>query len=264
MQLTAITREQFAAKAWRRYTSYAFAAQSYILPVVASELAKLVPAMPMGFVRTGEAFQLMAITSLQPGGNCFVAQDGTWLADYIPAAVRAYPFQLVKSQDREDSILCYDESSGLLVEAGQGEAFFDADGPSLAIKAILNFLAETEQSRVVTQRLVDALQAADLIQPWPLNLQQGDTTVPVEGLYRIDEAGLNTITDDAFLALRKAGALALAYAQLLSTNQLAMLSKAAEIQARISGQLQARALSRAQVGGDLGFRFSEGETIKFS
>ena len=259
-QLAVITREEFATKAWRRYPSYAFAAQSNILPVVVAELAKLVPAMPMGFVKTGNAFQLVAISSLQPGLNLFVSPDGTWIGDYIPATVRSYPFQLVKPQDREESVLCFDTSSGLLTDAGQGEAFFEEDAPSQAIKDILNFLSETEKSRVLTQQWVDVLQAAELIQPWPLNLQQGDQTVPVEGLCRVDEAALNALPDDAFLVLRQAGALPLAYAQLFSMNQLAMLSTVAEVRAKIREQLAKQEPAVA----DLGFHFPAGETLKFS
>jgi len=263
-QLAVITREEFATKAWRRYPSYAFAAQSNILPVVVAELAKLVPAMPLGFVKTEDTFQLVAITSLQPDTNLFVTPDGNWIGDYVPTAVRASPFQLVKPQDREESVLCFDESSGLLVDAGQGEAFFDEDEPSQAVKDILNFLSETEKSRVLTQQLVDALQAADLIQPWPLNLQQGEQTVPIEGLFRIDESALNTLPENTFLSLRRIGALPLAYAQLLSMNQLGVLQKAAEVQARIREQIQARAASQAPAVADFGFRLLEGETLRFS
>ena len=130
MKLAAITREHFATKAWRRPASYAFAAQLNILPVVVSELSNLVPTMPLGFVRSGETFQLVAITSLQPGSNCFVAPDGNWIGDYIPASVRAHPFQLVKSVDSEDSVLCFDESSELLVEAGRGMLFSTRTAPA--------------------------------------------------------------------------------------------------------------------------------------
>ena len=263
MELAAITREEFAGKTWRRPSNYTFAAQSNILPVTVAELAKLVPAMPLGFVKTDSGFRFVAITSLQSGINLFVAPDGNWIGDYIPATVRAYPFQLVKPQDREESVLCIDTSTGLLGGAGQGEAFFDGDEPTQAIRDILNLLSETEQSRVVTQRLVDVLQSAGLIQPWMLNLQQGDKAVPVEGLFRIDEAALNALPNDDFIALRKAGALALAYGQLFSMNQLSVLPKAAEVGARIGAQLQAKASSQA-VSADIGFLFPKGETIKFS
>lgn len=263
MQLTAITAEQFASRGWKPRTSYVSAAQANILPAVAAELAKLAPALPLGFIKAEDRFQLVAITSLQPGTNCFVAPDGKWIGDYVPAILRSYPFKLVKAQDRDESILCFDESSGLLVAAGQGEAFFDEAGaPSQAIKDVLDFLLQVESSRLVTQAAVDALQAAKLIQSWPLNLQQDGKQVPVEGLFRVDEAVLNALDDEAFLSLRKAGALPLAYAQMFSMNQLVVLSRAANVQARLREQAQAKVASPGVA--DLGFRLSEGGTFKFS
>ena len=186
-QLTAISPEKFSGKAWRRYSNYAFAAGENLILLVAAELANAVPTMPLGFVQSGEGFQLVAVTALQSGANLFVAPDGRWLGAYVPAALRGYPFRLVKLQDRADSILCIDEASGLVVEAGQGETFFDEDGrPSKALRDVLELLSQVERSRMATQAVVDALAAASLVQPWPLSMKKGEQNVPVTGLYRID------------------------------------------------------------------------------
>jgi len=177
-ELTVISKEIFSGKAWRRYTGYAFAAGETLIPLVVAELAQAVPAMPLGFVQSGKGFQLVAVTSLQPGGNLFVAPDGRWLGAYVPAALRGYPFRLVKPQDRADSVLCIDEASGLVVEGGQGETFFDEDGrPSKALR--------------------DALE------------------------------------NEAFLTLRRSGALPVAYARLLSMNRLSVLQQLTQIQAKL-------------------------------
>lgn len=121
-------------------------------------------------------------------------------------------------------------------------------------------------TEVLTQRLVDALQATELIQPWALNIKQGEHTIPVEGLYRIDEAALNALPDETLLSLRQA--LPLVYAQLFSMNQLAMLPKAARMQTQIKGQLAAKAAgqaqSQAQPVSDMDFLFPPGDTMKFS
>ena len=263
-QLTAITPQHFAHKAWQRRSDYAFAAQANVLPVVVAELARLVPALPMGFVQAESSFQLVAITALQPGTNCFLAPDGRWLGDYVPAALRAYPFRLIKPEDREESILCFDESSGWVVERGQGEAFYDeAVAPSQALKEVLDFLSAMERSRVATQTAVDALQAAGLIQPWPLKIQQGDQIRPVEGIHRADEAALNALSDDAFILLRKAGALPFAYAQLLSMNQLGLLQKTYDVQTKLRDQLKAQKLSRFNNLAGLDFGLSDDGNLKF-
>ena len=38
-KLTAISADNFSGKAWRRYTSYAFAARETLIPLVVAELA---------------------------------------------------------------------------------------------------------------------------------------------------------------------------------------------------------------------------------
>lgn len=240
-KLSAISSDPFAAKAWKRVTSYQFAAQLNLIRVVAAELSHLVPAMPLGFVQNGGAFELAAICSLQPGTNLFVAPDGRWLGGYIPAALRGYPFRLVKVEGRDDSILCIDEESGLVVEAGQGEPFFDdSDAPAQTVKDILHFLMQVERNQLTTQAAVEALRAAGLMQPWPINLQQGDQVVPVAGLFRVDEAALNALPDEDFLKLRSSGAFAVAYAQLLSMNQLGVLERLGQLQAQLKAQAAAQ------------------------
>ena len=104
-----------------------------------------------------------------------------------------------------------------------GNAFFDdQDQPTQAIKDILNFLIPSRGQPGSHPGAVNALADAGLITPWEINLKQGEKVVPVEGLFRVDEAALNKLDDEDFLAVRKAGGLALAYAQLLSMNQLAV------------------------------------------
>ena len=231
----AISAENLSGKAWLRSTNYAFAAGETLIPLVVSELTQAVPAMPLGFVQSGPGFQLVAVTSPKQGANLFVAPDGRWLGAYVPAALRGYPFRLVKPQDRANSILCIDEASGLVVEAGQGETFFDEDDrPSKALKDVFEILSQVERSRVATQAAVDALAAANLIQPWPMDIKQGEQNIPVAGLYRIDEAALNALENEAFLTLRRSGALPAAYAQLLSMNQLALLRRLSQIQATLN------------------------------
>jgi hypothetical protein len=262
-QFTAITPQQFANKAWQRYTGYAFAAKANAIPVVAAELANLVPALPLGFVQANDgSFQLVAITSLQPGTNLFVAPKGDWIGQYIPAVLRCYPFLLRKAPDKDESIFCIDENSGLAVEPGKGEAFFDEAGrPAQALNDMLAFVSQVETSRVVTQAAVDALQAADLIQNWPLQMQNGGRTIAVEGLYRINEAMLNAVPSHVLLSLRAAGCLPLAYAQLLSMNQLAMLQTASDLQERLRGNI---AQQPQKLDGLAGFALSDSGTLKFS
>ncbi|MCA1784939.1 MAG: SapC family protein, partial [Desulfobacteraceae bacterium] len=83
-----------------------------------------------------------------------------------------------------------------------------------------------------TNRAVDALADAGLICEWPLKVKTREGEQPVTGLYMIDETKLNQMEDDAFLAVRSAGALPIAYAQLLSMGNIQVLGRLADVQAR--------------------------------
>jgi len=255
-----ITVEQFANKTWRRNTNYSFAADTNILPVMAIELAKIASAMPLGFVEIEGHFELIAITAWQPGTNFYVSETGNWLREYLPAILCAYPFRLIKPQDHDDFILSIDEESGLVGGPLQGELFYNVDGsPSQPIKEMLAFLVQIEQSKTVTQLAVNALQEADLIQPWPLSLQNGDKVVTSKGLFQVNEIALNTLPGEEFLALRNAGALSVAYAQMLSMNQFSMLNIVNQKKMQLQTQQiqQGKAEGDLQIGVDLGdFKFS--------
>ena len=255
-ELAAISPERHAKKVWKQATDYAFAATDTAIPLVGVELSKAVPAMPIGFIEQEGGYQLVAITSLQPETNLYVGPDGKWVVPYIPATLRAYPFRLVQQESSDKSILCIDEASGLVMDNTEdGNAFFDDQNePTQEIKDILNFLTEVEGSRTATQGAVNALADADLITPWELNLKQGEKVVPVKGLFRIDEAALNEVDDDDFLTLREAGGLALAYAQLLSMNQLAVLERLGELQGQILAQQ-----AESEAAGLTGFSLAEDE-----
>jgi hypothetical protein len=256
-EFVAVTPDCHAKKVWKQVTNYAFAASDTVIPLVGSEISKVVPVMPIGFIKQEAGYQLVAITSLQSGKNLYVAPDGKWLVTYIPSALRAYPFGLLKPDNGEKSILCINEASGLVVESTEeGNDFFDDENqPVQGIKDMVNFLSQVEASKLVTEGAVNALADAGLIASWEINLKQGEEVVPVEGLFRVDEAALNKLDDEDFLILRKAGSLAIAYGQLFSMNQLAVLERLGELQ----GQIVAKQAGTSKASNPDGFYLSEDE-----
>jgi len=94
-----ISQTRHAAKHWQRFSSYAFAANSAILPLVGTELAKAALAFPIALIQQGKGFVPAAVLGLEPGKNLFVAPDGRWLGSYVPSALRGYPFLLGNTED---------------------------------------------------------------------------------------------------------------------------------------------------------------------
>lgn len=267
----AITKTDFANLRWKRYESYHFAALDAVASLVVQELPKACMHLAIAFIPQGEHFTSVAVLGLQPGQNLFVAPDGRWLGGYTPAAYRGHPFALANTADGQQ-VLCVDADSGLIHDShisSEGEAFFDEQGqPSQPVKDVMNFLQQVHANRAATEHICAALQAHGLIQPWPIAVktEQGDKTV--QGLYRIDEAQLNSLSAEALYTLQQAGALPVAYAQLLSMQHLPTLGQLAQAheQAQAQASAQANAANRlpTTANGELDLEFlSKDGTLSF-
>lgn len=257
-KLHPVTRSRHGTQRWLRVTRYGFAAKDAVVPLVAHELKRAVLTMPTGFVKTKVGYVPVVVQGLLPGCNLLVGADGRWLGAYIPAAYRAFPFQLAKTEDGRLA-LCVDEDSGQITDdATQGEPFFAEDGQlSQPLAEVLDFLQQVHAARDGTARACAALDEHKLLRPWNIQLEgaEGEPR-SVQGLFCIDEEALAALPAAALAAARDAGALRVAYLQLLSTQHLPMLSRLAQGQA--AGGLP------VTPAGDLDLEFmNRGETISF-
>lgn len=236
-QMHIVTPDEFAGKSWKRIENYAFASKHNLVPVIAGEIARLACQLPLAFIRQGERFLLVAVTSLQPDRNYFVLPDGRWLGDYVPVELRSHPFKMLKPEQHPKKVLCVDKDSALLGNTGEGEAFFDAEGkPSQALQDMVKFLSEADRNREATQTAVDALAEAGLIDSWELSLNQEGKTIPVKGLYKVNEQALQALPDEDWIRLRHSSAAPIAYTQLISMNQIPRLQQAINLQANWNKQ----------------------------
>ncbi|MFT0531906.1 SapC family protein [Castellaniella hirudinis] len=257
-----ITPADHADKSWRPSPGYGFAARDTIAALVMQEIPRACLCLPVAFALTDDHYMPVAVQGLAQGQNLLVGADGRWLADYIPAVYRGYPFALARTND-DQTVLCFDHDSGLLqAGAAQGDSqpFFDAQNqPVERLRQILQFLSQVQANLPATQALCAALRQHDLIEPWAINIQGEDgQTTTLQGLFRVSETALNTLPADAFQALRESGALPLVYCQLLSMQHLQRLGALARAQAA-----RAEALPQSPAG-DLDLEFlNSGGTIKF-
>ena len=220
-QIVPITKQNHSDKSWNRFSSYTFTAKDNLAPIAAAEIPKAVHAFPLAFVKYQENYTLVALLSLTPGTNMFVAPGGQWLGAYVPSVFRCYPFMLANAEGQEDPVLCVDDASDLIKAEKGAEPFFDEQGElSESVKGIIDFLSKLDQNRRATNQAVAALAEAGVIAEWALKIKDGDQEKPVTGLYCIDEAKLNALDDEQFLTLRKTGSLLIAYSQMLSMGNI--------------------------------------------
>jgi len=248
----AITKTDHLESGWTRFKDYRHASQDALAPVMAVELARLLSVYPLAFSvnNSDNSYQFVAVLSLQAGLNLFLDSNLQWQAPYVPAQYRSYPFNLLPTS-KGQLTLCFDEESDLVqtpAQQGQVRLFKAGAETSDELQQILDFLTHCHQNRQVTQALVNQLAEYNLIQPWELKSRGlGNDPKPVKGLYHIDEPALKELAPEHLSALARSGALALAYAQLLSEARLQDFAKRFE----------------ARKKTDVGNFFAEDDIIKF-
>jgi len=96
-----------------------------------------------------------------------------------------------------------------------------------------------------------------------VTLKTGTGEQQIAGLFRTDEAALNQLPGEALLEVRQAGALPLAYCQLLSMQHLPLLGGLIEAHAKAAAQ--ALVAQRIAPDGNLDLEFlNQNGTISFA
>ncbi|WP_201217684.1 SapC family protein [Halochromatium roseum] len=225
----AVSYSRHGKRRWRQCHTYGFARKVGLCGLVLAEIEEATLSLPFGFVQRDDRLFPVAILS-RPEGDClYVGANGNWLGSYIPALLRAYPFRLKRDQEQH-LVLHIDESSGLIVDTEEdSEPFFEGNEPSEAIKEMQTFLETLEASRTATAEACAVLQQLNLVQAWPMLMEETDEANdvpsqpdPISRLLRIDQAKLAQLDGSALVQLNRSGALMLALFQGLSERHLAL------------------------------------------
>ncbi len=207
--------------------SYGYAARELIVPVVIDEIADIAREYAIIFPDNGTHMP-GALLGVETGVNAHVAEDGRWLATYVPSFIRRYPFALAdvtaqsETPDGQRKFAVVFDPDAPHFKESNGYPVFDAGGaPSEHMKKRLAFLETLQKRAALTRHLVERLEATDLLIPRSIRISRaGAEDSQLSGLRVVDERKLNSLGDDDFLALRKAGVLPLIYAHLLSMANL--------------------------------------------
>lgn len=240
-----ISREQHAHSAWLPVSGYQHAAAQMAVPVAFAELSHLLGNFVLGFIKQGETFQLVALLGIEQGKNLYVhPENGRWIGDYVPAALRGRPFTLGKPQasgdgaTTQDPVLCIEKQALTDLETPAAEPLFDTQGerPELTGKAAesLSFLHQRHQGLIATQQVTNALANVGLITQWPAVVNTTEGPRRLAGFYAISESALKNLDADALSHLHHQQALPVAYAQLLSTARLKGLGQRVDMFARLT------------------------------
>ena len=221
-----VTYERYGQSNWTQFHSLAFAKSHTTAPIVISEIARAVIAFPFGFSRGENGRMPTALLGIEQANNLYISPEGAWYGRYLPAFFRAYPFCVLPDAEGNE-VLCFDESSGLLNNSGEGWAFFeDEKTPSVRIKETIEFLDDLTKAHKLTKTLCEQIQDLDLLVPWELSVinKEGGKEI-INILDRIDEEALRKLNADKLKELQDSGAIALVYSHLLSLQNMELLER---------------------------------------
>ena len=221
-----VNPETHAGKKLLPLPSFAFAAKTNLVPVIATEFGAAARFFPLVFHKAKDEISVYCLLGLLNKKNSFVDENGRWLTDYVPATFRRYPFVIAKVPDEDKFVLCIDESSGLLSEE-KGTPLFDEKGKGNKIlDNALAFVTDYQRGAAASQLFCQEMERLELLTPLKVELRTGqDKNINIAGLLCIDEKKFNALDDEAYVALRKKGIMPLIYAHLLSLGNIALLAQ---------------------------------------
>lgn len=220
--VVALNDQTHAKVKMRPATSFAYAAKTNSVPLLASEFFEAAREYPIVFAH-GEAGPVpAALLGLREAENLYVDSAGKWDARYVPAFVRRYPFVPGKGAQGE-LLVCIDEASECF-DADVGEPLFAAGKPTPQLEHAMKFLTEFHQAAGATELLGRRLQELGLLRQADSLAQLNDgSQFRLNGLNVVDEAKLRELDRDAVQELFANGSLSVIYAHLMSLGNLGAL-----------------------------------------
>ena len=197
---------------------------SIFSPILIDEVMTVASQYPIAFQKTkNDKFILVCFFSLLKNINPFINSENRWLGDYIPISFRTYPFLLDKSDGVSEPFLCFNPNSSLIKETNTPDFFpffLENGAPSDKLQKILGILKIVEENKLKTNQILKSLANTELMTEWPIEIRLNDGSFKIEGLYKIDNEKLKSLNTAQQNQLFSNEAIKLAYAQLISINNL--------------------------------------------
>ena len=210
--------------------------------ITATEFPQAGLEFPLLFVGTGQrsstgrpAMSTVALLGVVEGENLQLEGE-RWVARYIPASIRRYPFVTASTAGPSGrKVLVDDTWPGFSPNAA--EPLFDAEGgPAPALTRAIDFLDRFELEAERTRTFCDRVVALDVLKDMKAEATlPGGEKISVDGFHAIDEDRLRALPDPTVLELFRSGMLALMQVHLLSlANIRHLVMRAGVVRGRMS------------------------------
>lgn len=226
-QLKPLSREEHRNLRFNANQSYHFAANLMVSPIVAGEAAMIAREYPIVFGPTADDLPL-ALLGVKSGVNAYVRSTGHWMARYIPAHVRRFPFMLADS--KAPDALNGKRAYTIMIDANaphfaneQGEALLTPTGePTDILLKVQEVLTNLQHDTERTKKMIHDVEVAGLLEERVLQAKpkNGGKPLALKGMRAIDHTKLAACPPETLQTLLRSGTLMLIYAHLISLNNL--------------------------------------------
>jgi hypothetical protein len=188
------------------------------VPIVAAEFPQAAAEYAIVFAGTDDDLMPAVILGARDKENLYLSDQGDWLAGYVPAFVRRYPFVFSLGQSPTTFTLCVDEAFPGLNYQGRGQALFTPEGkPTPYVESVLGFLREyvvqAERTKAFCKKLVDL----KLLEPMQAQFTLGSgEKASLRGFMAVDRNKLKNLGGEALAEMVKTDELELLYLHLHS------------------------------------------------
>lgn len=199
---------------------YRFASGELFVPIVYSEMADVAREYPLVFLK--DRALPVALTGIEQSINAYVADDGRWLATYVPGRIRAYPFALTEVPEKPGEFAIAFDAEAEPLGTDDGQPLFDAGGkPSAMLQARIDLLQQMKRQEGRTAQMLKTLRDVGILTERAIRIKRpnGEDS-QLSGMEVVDEKALNNLPLDTLGALRDEGLLPLIYSHLLSMANL--------------------------------------------
>jgi len=205
-------------------SNYKHTSETNSLYIAAIEFIKAANEYPIVFgIGADDSVFPVVILGLRKNENLYINKKGEWLANYIPAYVRRYPFILATDENVSDKFtVCVDSDCPGVNNKDKGKRLFDDDGnESELLKNAVEFLKDYQNHIQLTTMFCNTMKELGLLEPMKADVKLADgEEISLGGFMGINREKLKALDSEAMVNLVKTDQMELIYAHLISLGNI--------------------------------------------
>ncbi len=205
-------------------SNYKYTSETNSLFIAAIEFIKAASEYPIVFGQgtDGSVFPVV-ILGLRKNENLYINKKGEWLANYIPAYVRRYPFILATGEEQSGKFtVCVDSDCPGFNKNGKGTKLFNDDGSeSDLLKQSVEFLKEYQSHIQLTTLFCNNVKELGILEPMKADVKMADgEEISLGGFMGINREKLKALDAETLMDLVKTDQMELIFAHLTSLSNI--------------------------------------------